>query len=107
MATRIFLSESADGLPIPITATASVTQTIHTASTSVDQVFLWASNTTSGALLLTIEWGVDTGPIEYDIPANTTDIVVEGLRISDSDVIYAFAEASSGVSVTGHVNRLS
>ena len=51
--------------------------------------------------------GVAAGVIEQDIPANSTELVVDGLRISNSETVQVFCSSSSAINIIGHVNRLS
>ena len=58
--SRVLLSGSTNGKPIPVAATATPGTTIHTAvsgTSSFDEVYAWASNVTGSAATLTIEWG--------------------------------------------------
>ena len=107
MATRIVLSGSTDGQPIVITDTATLGQAIHTAHASnVDQIWIWACNDTAAAVKLTIEWGDAAATIVGNVPAHETVLVVDGLRLSNSEVVTAFAASGSAINLIGHVNRL-
>lgn len=114
--SRVLLSGSTSGLPIPVAATATPGTLLHTAvagSTSFDEVYLWASNITALAATLTIEWGSVTDPgglivKGYILAANSlpTPIVV-GQVVNGSVVVRAFSGTASAINITGYVNRIT
>jgi len=109
--TKVVLSGSTDGRPIKVTQTATPGDTIHTAhATSIDEVYLYACNTSASAILLTIEFGGTTSPddlIEYIIPAESgLFCIVPGLPITNSLVVKAFAASANLITITGFVNRI-
>lgn len=71
------LSGSTDGKAIKVAATASTGTTIHTAVSGTtagtfDEIWLWAYNSHTTGVTLTIEFGGTTAPdqnIVIDIPA--------------------------------------
>jgi len=61
---KTLLSGSTGGMPIKVVATATTGTTIHATGTSasiIDEVWLYATNTSSAAVNLTIEFGSTTG----------------------------------------------
>jgi hypothetical protein len=117
--TKQFLSQSARGKSITITATGTNTQTIHTTPASsgiIDEVWLYASNPTSADVTFNLLYG------GTDF---TTDILFEGVieayagsvlvcpgLIAQGDgttgfSIYGNSPTLSGVNVFGYVNRIS
>ena len=124
--TKRILSGSTHGQPISVSATQGATPiTIHQLATSatstIDEVYLYAHNLYSEAALLTIELGASTtqNHIKQEIPAQDgVNLVLPGLLLTGSaSGIYAFVGlrntatgslvASSGfVHVTGYVNRM-
>lgn len=113
--TEILLSGSTNGLPIPVAATATPGTLIHTAVTgtsAIDEVYIYASNVTSAAATLTIEFGGVTDPANHivkalSVPANSSRVlVVQGSPINNALVVRAFSGTASAINITGYVNRI-
>lgn len=113
--SRILLSGSTSGRPIPVAATATPGTTIHTAvsgAAAYDEVYLWASNVTGGAATLTIEWGGVTDPGDhmvksYSIAANSGPVAIAvGQVLNGGLAIKAFSGTASAINITGFVNRI-
>lgn len=113
--SRALLSGSANGLPIPVAATATPGTLIHTAiagATSFDEIYIWASNVTAAAATLTLEWGGVTDPGSllvkaYSIPANSPPMpIAVGQNMNNGLVVRAFSATVSAINVTGFVNRI-
>ena len=70
--TKVILSGSTSGKQIKVAATATAGTTIHTAhATSLDEIWLWAVNSSTTAVKITVEWGEATAPdgnIEVTVP---------------------------------------
>ena len=115
--SKLVLSGSTDGRAIKVAATATPGTTIHTGSstaTTIDEIWLYATNTDTTARKLTIEWGGTSSPddlIELVIPAEAgLTLVVPGLLIKGNAtplVVRAFAASANVVTVHGYVNRIS
>jgi hypothetical protein len=110
--SKIVLSGSTDGKPIPVAATSTPGTTIHTAgATGRDDLYLWASNTDTAAHTLTLEWGGTSDPGDllvkaYSIAANSAAVPVAlGQPMQNSKVVKAFADSASKVNITGYVIR--
>lgn len=108
------LSDSTDGRPIKVAATATAGTLIHTATATsgeIDELWLWACNTDSATRKLTIELGGTTAPddlIEVSIPAESgLVLVVPGLPVRNGVVVRAFAAAANVVNVVGYANRIA
>lgn len=113
--SRLLLSGSTNGAPIPVAATATPGTLIHTAVTgsgASDEVYLWASNITALPATLTLEWGGVTDPGShmvkaYSIAANSPPMpIAVGQGIAGGLVIRAFSGTASAINVTGFVNRI-
>lgn len=110
------LSGSTNGRAILVAGTASPGTTIHTGSTAtgtIDEVWLYATNTDTTARKLTIEWGGTASPddlIELTVPAESgLTLVVPGLPVEAAGtalVVRAFAGSANVVTVHGYVNRI-
>ena len=111
--SKVKLSGSTDGKAVKVAATATAGTTIHTAhSTSLDEIWLYAHNSSSASVKLTLEWGEATAPdgnIEINIGAEGTVLVLvsPGLLLTNSLVVKAFAGTANVVTLTGYVNRIA
>ena len=110
--TKVILSGSTSGKQIKVAATATAGTTIHTAhATSLDEIWLWAVNSSTTAVKITVEWGEATAPdgnIEVTVPGESGYLmVVPGLVLTNSLVVKAFAGTANVILVNGYVNRIS
>jgi len=110
--TKVILSGSTDGRPIKVVATATAGTLIHTAhATAIDEIYLYACNTSTAAILLTIEFGGVTSPddlIEFNIPAESgLYCIIPGIPLTNSLVVRAFAATANLITITGFVNRIT
>lgn len=106
------LSGSTNGRRIKVAATATPGTLLHTAhATSLDEVTLFAHNSSTSPVKLTIEWGGTTAPddtLEVTIPAEDGEtVVVPGLVLTNSLVVRAFAATTNVITIAGFVNRIS
>lgn len=105
------------GLGIKISQTATAGTTIHTASTTattIDEVWLYAVNTSTTNVKLTIEYGEATAPdgnIELTVLAESGLVsVIPGLVLqgnATAKVIKAFAATANVIVIHGFVNRIT
>jgi hypothetical protein len=110
--TKQKLSGGTDGKNIKVVATATAGTTIHTAhATALDEIWLYAVNSSATDVKLTIEWGEATAPdgnIEYTVKAeNGLYLIVPGLLLSNSLVVKAFAATANVICINGYVNRIA
>lgn len=115
--TKTKLSASTDGRAIKVAATATAGTTIHTGSTTsttYDEVWLYAQNTDTSAVKLTIEWGGTTAPddlIEVTVqPEAGLVCVAPGLLVKGNAtalVIRAFAATANVITIHGFVNQIT
>ncbi len=113
--TKTLLSGSTNGKAIKVAATTTAGTTIHTAvsgTSSLDEVWLYAHNSSASTVKLTLEWGEATAPdgnIEINIGAEGTGLVLiaPGILLQNSLVIKAFAATTNVVTITGYVNRIA
>lgn len=106
------LSASTDGRQVKVVATATAGTTIHTAhATDWDEIWIWATNSSTSDLKLTIEFGGTTAPddlIEKTIPAESGPVlVIPGLVLTNSLVVKAFAASANLILLGGYVNRVT
>ena len=105
------------GLAIKVAATATAGTAIHTASataTTIDEIWLYAVNTSTSAVKLTIEWGEATAPdgnIELTVAAESGLVLVSpGLLLqgnASAKVVKAFAGTANVITIHGYVNRIT
>ena len=105
------------GLAVKVAATATAGTAIHTASdtaTTIDEIWLYAVNTSASAVKLTIEWGEATAPdgnIELTVAAESGLVLVSpGLLLQGNatpKVVRAFAATANVVMMAGFVNRIT
>jgi hypothetical protein len=115
---KVVLSGSTGGMPIKVVATATTGTTIHTTGTSasvIDEVWLYATNTSAATITLTIEYGSTTSPdqnIIVGIPSKSgLSICVTGLILTGTGsagrTITAFAGTANVINIAGYINRIS
>jgi hypothetical protein len=105
------------GLAIKVAATATAGTAIHTASstaTTIDEIWLYAVNTSTSSVKLTIEWGETTSPdghIEVTVlPEAGLVTVIPGLVMQGNatpKVVRAFAGTANVICIHGFVNRIT
>lgn len=113
--SKQFLSGSTNGKAIKVAATATPGTTIHTAvsgTSSIDEIWLYAHNTSSASVKLTLEWGEATAPdgnIEINIGAEGTGaiLITPGFLLQNGLVVKAFASTANVINIFGYVNRIA
>lgn len=112
--TKTLLSGSTQGRGIKITATSTTGTMIHQAvsgTTNLDEIWLYALNSSGTSVKLTVEWGETTVPdgnIEMTIPGESGLYnVVPGLLLQNSLSVTAFASSPNVIMIHGFVNRIT
>jgi hypothetical protein len=116
--TKTLLSGSTQGQPIVVAATASTGTTIHSTGTSatiIDEVWLYANNTSTSPVLLTVQFGGTASPQNSKpitlAPQSGDVLIVAGLPLTGTGAaattVYAFAATASVITISGYVNRIS
>ncbi len=105
------------GLAVKVAATATAGTAIHTASstsTTIDEIWLYAMNTSASSVKLTIEWGEATAPdgnIELTVqPEAGLVTIIPGLLLqgnASAKVVRAFAATANVITIHGFVNRIT
>jgi len=108
------LSGSTDGLGIKVVETSTPGTTVHTAVTGTsdyDEAYVYAFNSHTADVLLTVEFGGATDPdniIEYTVPFQQgMFLVVPGFVLQNEKVIAAFAGTTNVVTLYGYIHRIS
>jgi len=110
--TKELLSGSTDGAPIDVAATATPGTLIHTAhATSLDEVWIYAFNTSGAKRTLTIEFGGVAGKdlVTCELAAIGCGLilVIPGSTLTGSLAVRAFCSVANDVSIVGWVNRIT
>jgi len=112
--SKQILSGSTNGKAIKVAATGTPGTTIHTAvsgSTNIDEIWLYAVNSSASSVKLTLEWGETDAPdgnIEVSIAAESGLVLVAaGLLLQNSLVVRAFAATTNVILLHGFVNRIT
>ena len=112
--SKQLLSGSTNGKAIKVAATATAGTTIHTAVTgtsNLDEIWLYAINSSASSVKLTIEWGEASAPdgnIELTVlPEAGLVTVIPGLLLQNSLVVKAFAGTANVIMLHGFVNRIT
>lgn len=108
---RIALSGSTSGTPIAVTSTNSNSAaTVHTADTSVYEVYLFAHNISTTAGELFTEVGDTVAPVIQTIGARSGMVpVLPGSLLTANKVCRAYCStvSTSALFVTGWTNKIS
>lgn len=112
--SKQLLSGSTNGKNIKVVATATPGTTIHTAvsgTTSFDEIFLFAMNSSASAVALNIEWGGTTSPDDLTtltLPPQSGWIpIIAGWVLQNGLLVRAFAGSANVVVMNGYVNRIA
>ena len=110
------LSGSTDGKAIKIAATSTAGTAIHTAvagttAGTFDEIWLWAFNSHTGNIKLTIEFGGASAPddnIVVTVPALAGLVpIVPGLILQNGATVKAFASSANVITIIGFVNSIT
>jgi hypothetical protein len=111
--SKRILSGSTDGRLIAVAATSSPGTTIHTAVagfTDIDEVNLYAVNTSTSDVLLSLQYGGTSAADEIDfvIPPQVGVVeIAQKLLLNNGSVVRAFAGTTNVINVGGYVNRIT
>ena len=112
--TKTLLSGSTSGKGVLVVATATAGTLIHTAvagASTLDEVWLYAVNSSTSSVKLTIEYGSATAPndnIEVTVlPEAGLVTILPGLLMNGGLTVKAFAGTASVITVHGFVNQIA
>ncbi len=108
------LSGSTDGKQIKVVATATAGTLIHTAvsgTTDWDEIWLYAYNSDSSSVILTLEWGGVAVPddlMKWTLPAQNLGriLLLDGKLLQNAKLLGAFADTANVVMLDGFVNQI-
>ena len=112
--TKQKLSGSTDGKGIKVSSnSAGSGVAVHTAvsgTTDFDEVWLYAYNSSSSSVNVTVEFGGTTSPdntIMQSVPAQSgLYLLVPGLPLQNAGAVTAYASVVNVVTLYGFVNRI-
>ncbi len=113
--SKLKLSGSTDGKNIKVVATSSAGTTIHTAVSGTtagifDEIWIYAYNSHTADVLLTIQWGGTTSPdddIKVTIPYQQGQfLIIPGEILQNSLIVKAYAAVANVITIGGYVNAI-
>jgi hypothetical protein len=116
MATDIWNAQipsgTTNGRPVKVTSTTSgAANTLHTTGAGIDEVWVYATNTSGSSVLLTIMLGGTTNPDDYIqksiLPQDGETLVIPGHRLNGSVAVKAFAATANVINCVVNANRIS
>lgn len=112
--SKQFLSGSTNGKAILVAATATPGTLVHTAvsgTSDIDELWIYANNTSANAVKLTIEWGEATAPngnIEVTVLQESGLVcIAPGLIINNGLTVKAFAATANVITIHGYNHRIA
>lgn len=112
--TKVLLSGCTNGKGIKVVQTATAGDTIHTAiagTSDLDEIWIYAVNSSSSVVKLTLEWGEAAAPdgnIEVNIPPESgLYLITPGLLLQNELIVKAFASVTNVILIHGFVNRIA
>lgn len=112
--SKLLLSGSTNGRQIAVAATSTPGTLIHTAASgtsSIDEIWLYAVNSSASGVKLTIEYGgttANTDHIELTVAAESGLVLVcPGLVLNNGLIVRAFAATTNVINISGYVNRIA
>lgn len=112
--TKAILSGSTTGKGIVIAATATTGTTVHTAvagTSSMDEIWLYATNTSTTDTVVNIEWGEAASSPSTNtvvtIPAKAGRfLIVDGRLLQNGLLVTVFAGVTNVIIIDGFVNKV-
>jgi hypothetical protein len=116
--SKQLLSGSTNGKMIKVAATSGTGTTIHATGTSssiIDEIWLYAVNSSTSNVKLTVQYGATADPddlIEFTVPAESgLYLIVPGLVLTGTgaaaNTVRAFAGTTNVINIAGYVNRIT
>ena len=113
--SKHLLSGSTNGKNISVTGNATGSAvTVHTAisgTSNLDEIWLYATNTSAAAVVLTVEFGGTTDQADYielDLAADSgMTLIIPGLLLQNSLLVKAWAASADVININGYVNRIT
>lgn len=106
--SKHILSGSTNGRPIECSTAGAVIHTAGAGTGTIDEIYVWALNTASADINVSIKLGATTTAstyIETITPKAGLQMVVPGLPLNNALAVTAYATGS--VKCVGYVNRIA
>ena len=106
--SKIVLSGSTNGAPIAVQTAATTIHDAHASDT--DEVWIWATNVTTGDVKLTMQIGGTAAAnlIEYTVPAEDgLHLIIPGIAITGGVDTDAICPTNGDINIVGYVNRIT
>ena len=108
---QLLSGTAANGRNVKVAATATAGTPIHTAVADLDEVWLYACNTSASDVKLTIEYGGVASPDDLTEVTITAEagwvLVCPGTLLQNGLVVRAFAGTTNVININGYVNRIT
>jgi hypothetical protein len=111
---RVLSGTPADGRNVKVAATATAGTLIHTAvagTSDLDEIWLYACNTSGSDVKLTIEYGGVASPDDLSEVTITAEagwvLVCPGTLLQNGLIVRAFAGTTNVININGYVNRIT
>ena len=111
---QLLSGTASNGRNVKVAATATAGTLIHTAiagTSDLDEIWLYACNTSGSDVKLTIEYGGVASPDDLTEVTIATEagwvLVCPGLLLQNGLLVKAFAAAANVVMINGYVNRIT
>ena len=108
------ISGAPNGTALKVAATGTAGDLVHAAvagTSDIDEIWLYAVNSSGSSVKLTLEWGEATAPdgnIEVTIDGEAGLVLIApGLLLQNSLEVRAFAGTTNVILIHGFVNRIT
>ena len=109
--SKQLLSGSTNGKGIKIANTATTVHTAVAGTSDIDEIWLYAVNSSGSDVKLTVEWGGTTDPddhIEVTITAEAgLTLVAPGIPLQNGLIVKAKGATTNVILIHGYVNRIT
>ena len=109
--SKQLLSGSTNGKGIKIANTSTTVHTAVAGTSDIDEIWLYAVNSSGSDVKLTVEWGGTTDPddhIEVTITAEAgLTLVAPGIPLQNGLIVKAKGGTTNGILIHGYVNRIT
>lgn len=111
--SRSVLSLSTDGRPILLATTTGSGDAVHTVSADagvMEEVWIWASNTSSSSVTLALYLGGTSSPGDeqhHSLGAHETALVCPGMTLQNGLTVKAKPGTTNVVTISGYSNTLT
>jgi hypothetical protein len=109
--SKVLLSGSTNGKGIKIASTSTAVHAAIAGTSSIDEIWLYAVNSSAADVKLTLEWGGTTDPddtIESTITAESgLTLIAPGIPLQNGLIVNAKGATTNVILIHGYVNRIT